>query len=99
MKDLLLGVHVVAETLNLDISRYHLADYVKECYQKACRTCSTVIFPYLTNQTIVFWRCICCCRLPKVSLLRTRYLQFRFFDSDEVVKLFRFTISSLNTFV
>ena len=30
MKDLLLCVHVVVKTLNLEISRRHLADYVKE---------------------------------------------------------------------
>ena len=30
MKDLLLLVHVVVKTLNLEISRCHLADYVKE---------------------------------------------------------------------
>ena len=29
-KDLPLGVHVVAETLNLEISRCHLVDYVEE---------------------------------------------------------------------
>ena len=32
MEDLLLFVHVVIKTLNLEISRYHLADYVKELY-------------------------------------------------------------------
>ena len=31
-KDLLLCVHVVVKTLNLEISRCHLADYVKEFY-------------------------------------------------------------------
>ena len=30
MKDLLLRVHVVLKTLHLEISRCHLADYVKE---------------------------------------------------------------------
>ena len=30
MKDLLLFVYVVVKTLNLEISRCHLADYVKE---------------------------------------------------------------------
>ena len=30
MKDLLLCAHVVVKTLNLEISRCHLADYVKE---------------------------------------------------------------------
>ena len=38
MKDLLLCVHVVVETLNLEISRCHFADYVKELYKSACRT-------------------------------------------------------------
>ena len=32
MKDLLLCVHVGIKTLNLEISRCHLADYVKEFY-------------------------------------------------------------------
>ena len=32
MKDLLLSVHFVVQTLNLQISRCHLADYVKELY-------------------------------------------------------------------
>ena len=48
--------------LNLEISRCHLADYVKELYLRACRTCSTIIFPYSTNQIIVFWRRRCRCR-------------------------------------
>ena len=34
MKDLLLCVHGVVKTLNLGISRCHLADYVKEFYFK-----------------------------------------------------------------
>ena len=32
MKDLLLSVHVVVKTLNLELSRGHLADYGKEFY-------------------------------------------------------------------
>ena len=32
MKDLILRVHVVVKTLNLEISRRHLAGYVKELY-------------------------------------------------------------------
>ena len=55
MKDLLLCVHVVVKTLNLEISRCHLAD------QSVCRTCSTIILPHLTNQVIVFWRGRCRC--------------------------------------
>ena len=30
----------------------HLADKVKELYSRACRTCSTIIFPHSTNQII-----------------------------------------------
>ena len=56
MKDLLLCVHVIAKTLNLEISRCHLADHVKELYWSACRT---TIFPHSTNQIIVFWRRPC----------------------------------------
>ena len=41
-----------------------LGDYVKECYQTACRTCSTIIFPHSTNQIIVFWRRLCRYRRP-----------------------------------
>ena len=44
MKDSLLRVHVVVETFNLESSRCHLADYVKELYQSACPTCSTIFF-------------------------------------------------------
>ena len=32
MRDLLLCVHVVVKTLNLEISRCRLVDFVKECY-------------------------------------------------------------------
>ena len=71
MKDLLLCVHVVVKTANLEISRCHLADYVKELNKSACRTCSTIIFPYSTNQIIVFWRRCCCCRRPCFSFLFT----------------------------
>ena len=59
--------------LNLDISRYHLADDVKELYSNACRTCSTIIFPHSTNQIVVFWRRRCpwrCCRPCLSSLIR-----------------------------
>ena len=54
MKDLLLCVHVVIETLKLEISHCHLADYIKEFYLSACRTCSTIILPHSINQ-IIFW--------------------------------------------
>ena len=70
MKDLLLCVLVVVKTLNLEISRCYLADYVKELSENACRTCrmcSTIIFPHSTNQIVVFWRRRCRCRRPCLS--------------------------------
>ena len=69
MKDLLLCVHVVAKTLTLEISRCHLADYVKELYLSACRMCSTIICHHSTNQIIVFWRRRCRCHPPCLSFL------------------------------
>ena len=39
-----------------------LADYVKILHQKACRTCSTIIFPHSNNQVIDLWRCRDRCR-------------------------------------
>ena len=72
MKDFLLCVHVVAETLNF--SRCHLADYVKECYLSVWRTCSTIIFFHSTNQIIVFSRrCHYCCRRRPLQLQRKRH--------------------------
>ena len=59
MTDYLLFVHVVIETLNLEISRCYLADYVKEFYLSPCCPCCTIIFPYSTNQIIVFWCRLC----------------------------------------
>ena len=58
MKDLLLQACVVVRTSNMKTSRRHLADYVKTMHQKACRTCSTIIFPRSTNQVIDLWRCL-----------------------------------------
>ena len=52
VKDLLLGARVVARTSNMKISRRRLADYVKILHQKACGTCSTIIFLHSTNQII-----------------------------------------------
>ena len=68
MKDLLLCVHVVVETLNLEISRCHLADYVKNVVLSACRTCSTIIFPKSTNQIILFYRRPCLSSLLSVAV-------------------------------
>ena len=57
MKDLPLKAGVVVKTSNMKISRRRLVDYVKSSYQKACRTCSTIIFPHSTNQINDLWRC------------------------------------------
>ena len=57
----MLCILVVVKTLNLEISRCHLADFVKELYLSACCTCSTIIFLHSTNQIIVFWRHRCRC--------------------------------------
>ena len=73
MKDLQLCGRV--KPLNLEISRRHLADYDKELYLSACRTCSTTIFPHSTNQIIVFWRR--CRRLPLSLLKPPNYKQLQ----------------------
>ena len=44
-------------SLIMNILRRCLADYVKALQQKACRTCSTIIFQYSTNQIIDLWSC------------------------------------------
>ena len=62
MKELPLGIHVVVQTLNLEISPSRLADYVKEFCKNACRTCRTIIFPHLSNQIILFRHCRFHCR-------------------------------------
>ena len=62
VKDLLLRARVVVNTSNVKISRCRLADYVKTLHQKACRTCSTIIFLHPTNQIIDLWRCRWRCR-------------------------------------
>ena len=56
------GGSFVVKTLNLEISRCHLTEYVRELYRSACRTCSTIIFPHSANQIIDLWRCGCHCR-------------------------------------
>ena len=56
-RNLLLQARVVIRTSNMKISRRRLADYVKTLHQKACRTCSTIIFLISTNQIIDLWSC------------------------------------------
>ena len=57
MKDLLPRACVVVRTSKMKTSPRRLADYVKRLHQKACRTCSTIIFLHSTNQIIDLWRC------------------------------------------
>ena len=55
----------------MKISRRRLADYVKTLHQKACRTCSTIIFLHSTNQIIDLWRCRWRCRRQILSSLKS----------------------------
>ena len=50
------GLNVENERFTVACSRCRLADYVKEFYLSACRTCSTIIFPHSTNQIVLSWR-------------------------------------------
>ena len=59
MKNLLPRALVVVRTSKRKISRHCLVDYVKTLHQKACGTCSTIIFLHSTNQNIDLWRCRC----------------------------------------
>ena len=59
MKDLLRGARVVFRASIMKFSSRRLADYIRTFLQKACRTCSTIIFPHSTNQIIELWRCRC----------------------------------------
>ena len=54
------------QNLTMKISRRCLADYVKTLHQKACRTCSTIIFPHSANQ--IFDLCVVVAVAVVVSL-------------------------------
>ena len=70
VKDLLLRARVVVRSSNMKISRCCFPDYVKSLHQKACRTCSTIIFLHSTKQIIDLWRCGWhCCRQTLNALL------------------------------
>ena len=89
VKDLLLRTRVVVRTSNMKISRRRLADYVKILHQKACRTCSTIIFLHSTNQIIDLWRCRWRCRRQILnSLFRTEYRAFEVFLNSRSTKWF-----------
>ena len=59
MKDLLRGARIVVRPSIMKFSSGRLADYIRTLLQKACRTCSTIIFAHSTNQIIELWRCRC----------------------------------------
>ena len=46
-------------TSNMKISRRRLTNYAKNPHQKACRTCSKIIFPHSTNEIIDLLCCRC----------------------------------------
>ena len=56
LKDLPSWARIVVKTSKMKVSRLRLADCVKNFHQKACRTCSTIIFPRSTNRIIDLWR-------------------------------------------
>ena len=72
---------------NMKISRRRLADYVKKLHLKACRMCSTIIFPRSTNQLmnhLNLWRCRCrsrCCFLNSLITQRVSYKKLSCFAS------------------
>ena len=41
----------------------------KNLHERACRTCSTILFPHSTNQINDLWRCRRCCRRRFVNSL------------------------------
>ena len=52
--------HVVVRTSNMKISHRRFSFYVEKMHQKACRTCSTIIFPYSASHIMIdLWRCRC----------------------------------------
>ena len=75
-KDLLLQARVVVKTSNMKISRRRLPDYVKTLHQKACRTCSAIIFLHSTNQVIDLWRFRWRCRRQILNSLISCEIQF-----------------------
>ena len=73
MKDLVQRACVVKRTSGMKISRRHLADYVKKLHQRACRTCSTILFPHSTNQIIYLLCHRRCCHRRFVNSQITRF--------------------------
>ena len=54
MKDLLLCVYVVAKTLNLEISRCHLADHVKELYESVAARAARLFFLIQSIRSLLY---------------------------------------------
>ena len=88
-KDLRLSARVVIRTSTLTILWRRFADNVNKMQQRACRTCSTVIFPHPTNHGIDLWRC--CSRGSRRflnSLLLNGQLSERQFPCHLTVKIY-----------
>ena len=49
----------LVKTSNLVISRSNFDEYGREMFKNACRTCSTIIWVFSTNNITAFWRCRC----------------------------------------
>ena len=60
----------------MKLSRRRLADYVETLHQKACRTCSTIIFLHSTNQINDLWRCRWRCRRQLLNSLLFNFVLY-----------------------
>ena len=58
-KDFRLYAQVLIKTVNQVISRCCFVENGTDLSIRACRTCSTIIFPHSTNQILSLWRCRC----------------------------------------
>ena len=70
-----------SEPSKINTSRRRLADYVQTLHQKACPTCSTIVFLYSTNQIIDLWRCRWRCRRQISNSLSSIQLRNSHFTS------------------
>ena len=57
---------------NLKNENFRSSFDVKKLPQKACRTCSTITFPHLTNHIINLWCCRCRCEKSQKIFLLSR---------------------------
>ena len=65
-ENLLLRARVVVKTLKTENSTSSFGRLRQKLHQKACRTCSTIIFPHSTNHIIDLWRCCCLLALSNI---------------------------------